>query len=260
MQKKTAPVLASLAAAMMFVCAPASATIVLVKTSMGNFEVNLFDQTTPATVNNFLAYVKNGSYQNTIFHRSVSGFVLQGGGFRFSGDNSAPFSAVAQLAPIVNEPKLSNLRGTIAMAKIGGNANSATNQWFINLADNSANLDLQNGGFTVFGQVTGTGMEIINSISALPNNLNSNYPEVPLRNYTAADGTAKTPVTANNLVTIESITVINAEVNTAAGLAPKANTLITSQPPSNGGGSSGGSLGWFSLLAAALLVWRRRAV
>lgn len=257
MQKKTAPILACLAAAITLVCAPVSATVVLVKTSLGDFEVNLFDQTTPATVNNFLVYVKNGSYQNTIFHRSVKGFVLQGGGFRFSGDNNAPFTAVPQLAPVVNEPKLSNVHGTIAMAKIGGNANSATNQWFINLGDNSANLDLQNGGFTVFGQVTGTGMEIINAISALPNNLNTNYPEVPLRNYTAADGAAKTPVTSNNLVTIESITVINAEVNTAAGLTPKANTLINAKPGS-GESSSGGSLAWFSLLCGAFFVWRRR--
>ena len=259
MQKKTAPVLASLATALLLICAPVIATVVLVKTSLGNFEVNLFDQTTPATVNNFLAYVKNGSYQNTAFHRSVKGFVLQGGGFRFSGDNNAPFVAVPQLAAITNEPKLSNVRGTIAMAKVSGNPNSATNQWFINLSDNSANLDLQNGGFTVFGQVTGTGMEIIDSISNLPNNLNTNYPEVPLRNYTAADGTAKTPVTSNNLVMIESITVINAEVNTASGLNPKTNTLITSTLASGSGGSSGGSLGWFSLLAGALLVWRRRS-
>lgn len=259
MQKKTTPVLASMAAAMLFVCAPASATVVLVKTSLGDFEVNLFDQTTPATVNNFLAYVKNGSYQNTVFHRSIKGFVLQGGGFRFSGDNNVPFIAVPQLAAIVNEPKLSNVRGTIAMAKVSGNANSATNQWFINLSDNSANLDLQNGGFTVFGQVTGTGMEIINSISNLPTNLNTNYPDVPLRNYSSADGAAKTPVTSNNLVTIESITVINAEVNTAAALNPKTNTLITNKPNSGSDDSAGGGLGWFSLLAGALLVWRRRS-
>lgn len=236
----------------------ANATVVLVKTSVGNFEVNLYDQTTPATVTNFLSYVNNGSYQNTIFHRTEKGFVAQAGGFRYSGNNAAPFTAVATQAAIKNEPKWSNVRGTIAMAKVSGNPNSATNQWFINLADNSSNLDLQNGGFSVFGQVTGAGMEVIDAIAALPNQLltDPNFRSVPLRNYSAADAAAQVPVKAANLVLIESITVVNNDVNSAAALQPKANTLITA-PTTDSGSSSGGSTGLLSLLAG-LLVWNGR--
>lgn len=237
----------------------ANATVVLVKTSVGNFEINLYDQTTPVTVANFLSYVNNGSYQNTIFHRTEKGFVAQGGGFRFSGNNAAPFTAVTTQSAIKNEPKWSNVRGTIAMAKVSGNPNSATNQWFINLADNSSNLDLQNGGFSVFGQITGSGMEIVDAIAALPNQLlnNQSFPNVPLRNYSAADSQANVPVTAANLVVIESITVINADANSAASLQPKPNTLITA-PVDSGSSSSGGSLGVLSLFAGLCLWLARR--
>ena len=248
----------ALSSLLTFSAMSANATVVLVKTSLGNFEVNLYDQTTPATVANFLSYVNNGSYQNTLFHRTERGFVAQAGGFRYSGNNTAPFTAVATQAAIKNEPKWSNVRGTIAMAKVAGNPNSATNQWFINLTDNSSNLDLQNGGFSVFGQVTGTGMDIVDAIAALPNQLLSdpNFASVPLRNYSAADAQAKVPVTAANMVLIESITVINNDVNSASALQPKANTLITTPAPVVGS-SSGGSTGFFTLLAG-LLVWMGR--
>ena len=241
-----------------FTTLSANATVVLVKTSLGNFEINLYDQTTPATVANFLSYANNGSYQNTVFHRTEKGFVAQAGGFRFSGNNAAPFTAVTTQAAIKNEPKWSNVRGTIAMAKAPGNPNSATNQWFINLGDNSSNLDLQNGGFSVFGQVTGIGMEVVDAIAALPNLrlTDPNFPSVPVRNYTAADAAAQTPLTAANIVTIESITVINSDVNSASTLQPKPNTLITA-PVAENNSSSGGSIGVLGLLAG-LIFWTGR--
>ncbi len=243
-----------------FTTLSANATVVLVKTSLGNFEINLYDQTTPATVTNFLSYVNSGSYQNTLFHRTEKGFVAQAGGFRYSGNNTTPFTAVTTQAAVKNEPKWSNVRGTIAMAKVSGDANSATNQWFINLADNSSNLDLQNSGFSVFGQVTGTGMEVVDAIAALPNQLltDPNFRSVPLRNYSATDAQAQVAVSAANLVLIESITVINSDTNSAAALQPKANTLITSKPQETGS-SSGGSIGFVSLLAGLLLWTGRRA-
>ena len=232
----------------------AAATVVLVKTSLGNFEVDLFDKTTPVTVTNFLTYVNAGSYNNTVFHRSVTNFVVQGGGFTYSGNNASPFSAVTQRAAISNEPKLSNVRGTIAMAKISGDPNSATNQWFVNLTDNSSNLDLQNGGFTVFGQISAQGMEIIDNIAKLPTNLSPAFPGVPLRNYTTADSQASKVVTASNIVFIENISVINNDANSSSTLNPKVNTLINQQPATE---SSGGSMG-FATLLLSLLVWRRR--
>jgi len=237
------------------------ATIVLFKTSQGDFEVNLFDQTTPQTVQNFLSYVQAGSYNKTLIHRSLNGFIVQGGGYTFSGNSNAPLAPIATRAAIKNEPKWSNVRGTIAMAKVADNPDSATSQWFINLNDNSggsAQLDLQNKGFTVFGQVTGNGMEILSAIAALPVRNIGGFEAIPLRNYSAHDVAAAKPVTATNMVTIESITVINADPATAAGLSPKANTAITNPANNGSSGSSGGAAGLWSLLALALLGWRRQ--
>jgi cyclophilin family peptidyl-prolyl cis-trans isomerase len=162
--------------------------------------VELFDQpgenrlrTTPATAANFLSYVDGGHYQNTFIHRSVPGFVVQGGGFTVSG-SPINIGNVTQFAPVVNEPKPTgtsapnNIRGTIAMAKLGSDPNSATNQWFFNLADNSANLDSQNGGFTVFGRVLGSGMTAVDAIAAVPRfGYASPFDTVPLRNVPGAN-------------------------------------------------------------------------
>lgn len=230
----------------------AQATIVQVKTNMGDFEINLFDKTTPVTVQNFLSYVNNGRYDGVVFHRSVPGFVIQGGGFTF--DQTLPLKAIASSPAIANEPKLSNVRGTVAMAKIGGNPNSATNQWFVNLADNSTNLDYQNGGFSVFGHIDAAGMEVIDAIAKLPRFCFESScirnPELPLRNYTQNDRDDNVPLAADNLVTIESITVVDNRNNTEDDLDPKENSDHDS-----GGGSTG-----FGLLLTALVlaVWRRR--
>ena len=76
---------------------------------------------------NFLSYATAGRFDGTVIHRSVPGFVIQGGGFRF--DEQLPLVATTTNAAIINEPKWSNVRATIAMAKVAGNPNSATNQW-----------------------------------------------------------------------------------------------------------------------------------
>lgn len=128
----------------------AQATVVEIRTNLGNIQVNLFDQTTPETVDNFLVnYVTPGAYANNVVHRSVPNFIVQLGGYRYNG--TFPPDAIATTTAVINEPRLSNVRGTIAMAKLGSNANSATSQFFFNTANNSGNLDVQNGGFTVFG-------------------------------------------------------------------------------------------------------------
>ena len=153
----------------------------------GVTNVLLFDQEgqgAPLTVQNFLNYVNDGDYVNTIIHRSVPDFVIQGGGFTVDGlvdvlDN--PASAIGVIPsdpPVVNEfsSERSNLRGTIAMAKLGGDPDSATNQWFFNLNDeNSANLDNQNGGFTVFGEVLGqSDLDILDAIASIETFLGTN--------------------------------------------------------------------------------------
>ena len=234
----------------------AAATIVLVETNMGDFEINLFDQTTPETVANFLTYVRGGSYNNSIFHRSLKSALIQGGGMRYSGNNASPFTEITPRGPVDNEPKLSNVRGTVAMAK-KASPNSATTHWYVNVKDNSPNLDRDNGGYTVFGVVTGTGMSIVDNI----NNLyvpGGAFRDAPLRNYSATDLANKVPVTAANIVTIERITVINDSQTTASNLNPKPNTLAGQN---NDSGSGGGSIGSALLLAlAGLAFWRRRKV
>ncbi|MBN9122554.1 MAG: peptidylprolyl isomerase [Planctomycetes bacterium] len=134
-------------------------------------DINLFPGAAPNTVANFLAYVNSANaaqnYNGTIFHRLVSGFVLQGGGYKFDDPNNT-FTPTTKMAAVNNEPNVSNTRGTIAMAKTGGNPNSATSEFFFNLGDNSANLDVQNGGFTVFGQLMDSGQQTVDAISGLP--------------------------------------------------------------------------------------------
>lgn len=144
---------------------PAAATTVRMQTSLGAIYVEMYDDIAPLTVANFLAYAASGAYANSFIHRNVPGFIIQGGGFVW--DAALGPVAITQRAPVVNEFKRSNLRGTIAMAKLGGDPNSATSQWFINLGNNAANLDSQNGGFTVFGQVIGDGMQVVDAIAAL---------------------------------------------------------------------------------------------
>lgn len=143
----------------------AQATVVRLFTVKGPIDIVLTDSATPRTVANFLTDVRSGAYDNSFFHRHAAGFVIQGGGYTFP-----PVTKIPANAAVPNEfnATRSNLRGTVAMAKLGGNPNSATTEWFINLANNAANLDSQNGGFTVFGSVTTPSMAVVTRITALP--------------------------------------------------------------------------------------------
>ncbi|MBV1907318.1 MAG: peptidylprolyl isomerase [Pseudomonadales bacterium] len=158
-------------------------TIVTVETDLGSFEIQMLEDAAPATATNFLNYVTRGDYNGSFLHRSVPGFIVQGGGFFFdSTTGEAP--PIPTDLPVVNEFGLSNTRATVAMAKLGGDPNSATSQWFVNLADNSENLDEQNGGFTVFGRVLGQGMGVVDAIAALPRtNFGSPFNETPTINF-----------------------------------------------------------------------------
>ncbi|MGD8843244.1 MAG: choice-of-anchor D domain-containing protein [Gammaproteobacteria bacterium] len=166
----------------------------------------------PVTVANFLNYIDDGSgnrrYDGSFVHRSAPGFVVQGGGFTFDpalGDFGLPASTphIQTDAPIVNEfdASRSNLRGTIAMAKLANDPDSATSEWFFNLIDNSGNLDSQNGGFTVFGQVLGNGMDVVDAIAALnTSNQGGAFSTLPVADsYVSGD-----PITLSDLVSIST--------------------------------------------------------
>ncbi len=182
-----------------------SGTVVRLQTALGPIDIALFDTDAPLTVANFLSYVNIGAYNNSFIHRSVPGFIIQGGGYTWNSTLNQPAAVVAN-APVMNEfsASRSNLRGTIAMAKLGGDPNSATTEWFINLADNSANLDTQNGGFTVFGQVIGNGMQVVDAIAALPVfNAGGAFTNLPLA--TTLTGNS---IQQSNLVTVNSVSAL----------------------------------------------------
>jgi peptidyl-prolyl cis-trans isomerase A (cyclophilin A) len=153
------------------------ATVARIQTSMGNIDFRLYETATPITVANFLNYMNSDRYDGTYIHRSIPGFVVQGGGYTY--DPQSGVSHIPQFDQIINEPGISNLRGTIAMAKLppppqgpaNGGPDSATSEWFFNLTDNSGPppaLDTQNGGFTVFGRIVHIGLTTIDAIAALP--------------------------------------------------------------------------------------------
>lgn len=177
-----------------------SGQVAQVETVVGTFNVELFDDT-PQTKANFLAYINAGRYANTIIHRSVAGFVIQTGGY-FS---RLPVEHIATFPPVQNEFRRSNLRGTLAMAKLEGDPNSATSEWFVNLGDNSANLDGQNGGFTVFGRVIGSGMQVVDAIAALTRySITGALTDVPLRDVASN----QTSVEVRNFITINTVTAV----------------------------------------------------
>ena len=161
-------------------------------------------RTTPLTAANFLSYVNNGAYNGTVFHRLVPGFVLQGGGFRLPSASASPPVPIAQGPTVLNEPGNGNLRGTVAMAKLGNDPNSATNQFFFNLANNTANLDRQNGGFTVFGQLVRSSLALLDRLAATSVfNAAEVFSELPLQRYKPAKpGARPRPVIPANFLAI----------------------------------------------------------
>ncbi len=210
---------------------------VQIRTNGGNINVNLYDKAAPQTVQNFYNYAKSGAYNNAIFHRLASGFVLQGGGFKFNPKDTstnpataASITAIPTDSAVKNEfdgVNRSNVAGTIAMAKIGSDPNSATNQFFFNLADNHTNLDNQNGGFTVFGKVlTSDDMAVVNSLSdtsttspikvtdqstatSITNaSVKSALNQLPLKGYKGTTATFPTDATASNFELIRGVTTV----------------------------------------------------
>ena len=152
--------------------------MIKIKTSFGDISIELFEKEAPVTAKNFLEYVKSGFYKDTLFHRVIPGFMIQGGGMDF-GMNQKKTNA-----PIKNEAgnKLSNKIGTIAMARTNV-VDSATSQFFINVADNDF-LDFRAPtpsmfGYCVFGQVT-DGMDVVKQIEAVRTTSRSFHQDVPV--------------------------------------------------------------------------------
>jgi cyclophilin family peptidyl-prolyl cis-trans isomerase len=209
---------------------PDVSNAVRLTTVLGNIDIALFGQQKPITVANFLKYVDEGKYfitdptthqtASSFIHRSIPSFIIQGGGFLGTVNPANPANVlatqVATFPSIQNEPGISNKRGTIAMAQSGSDANSATSQWFINLADNGGppnNLDTRTnnaGPYTVFGRVVNNGMTVVDALAAVPRyNFGSPVDNLPLRGYSQADYNSGKPVALGNLLSIPAVTQIS---------------------------------------------------
>ncbi len=146
-------------------CTPdlSDAFVLEVETNLGTIPIELYPNLAPATVRNFLRYAATHNYDGVLIHRSVPGFVIQGGGYR---EQNGSYVGISTFSTLPNEACLSNTIGTVAMARLSGQPNSATSQWFVSLANNTS-LDGVDGGFTAFGRVVGNGMAVASAIAAL---------------------------------------------------------------------------------------------
>jgi peptidyl-prolyl cis-trans isomerase A (cyclophilin A) len=204
--------------------------------NFGTVQVELFNTVAPVTVANFLNYVTSGRYDASMIHRVDTGLgVIQGGGF------------TSQAQPIATDPlipleySLPNTRGTIAMARFfdsqnPSNTTTASSQWFINTHDNSTVLNQSNGGgYAVFGQVLGNGMDVIDAIAAVPTfSYADPFSQVPLQNFTATDK-------QNGVNPIPHVVVLNS-------------VMVVPEP----GGLALLGVGLASLLAFAVKMRKRR--
>ena len=197
----------------------AGSTIVSVKTNSpqitNTFSIELFDDPTNSnyllteeTVKNFLSYVNSDAYDNSILHRLVNDFVIQGGGFVVE---DGIINKIKTNPPVKNEPGNSNISMTIAMAKVAGDPDSATSQWFINLSDNIF-LDEQNGGFTAFGKIIDDQNALINQLASNEiydgSIINGAFTDLPLWQYEGGN------VKNNDYLIVENIEISGIKVGT----------------------------------------------
>lgn len=212
-------------------------------TVLGVIDVTLFSSQTPLTVQNFNIYANRGVWDTTFFHRGAnfsdpntgapvaggSNFVIQGGGF-----TAAPgFANIPADPPVQNEPGISNLRGTIAMAKLGNNPNSATNQWFFNLGNNASNLDNQNGGFTVFGEVrNAAGLAVMDALAALSRfdagSTNGAFNRIPVLDLTAVQNRGS--IVPEDLARVTRIAILVDVTGEATQQLPTAGSVVINGP------------------------------
>jgi len=159
--------------------------MITIKTNHGDIDVELFDDKAPITCENFRQYIRDGHFDNTVFHRVIPNFMIQGGGME------ADMSQKRTRAPIKNEADNgeSNRRGTLAMARTS-DINSATAQFFINLRDNDF-LDhgTRDFGYAVFGEVV-DGMDVVDKIAAVRTGNKGGHQDVPVEPVTIVEVTA----------------------------------------------------------------------
>ena len=158
--------------------------MITIKTNHGDISVELMDEKAPVSCENFRQYVTDGHFNDTVFHRVIPNFMIQGGGMDASMNNKATRD------PIKNEADNgeTNLRGTLAMARTGA-VDSATSQFFINLSDNDfLNHGDRDFGYAVFAKVT-DGMDVVDAIAGVATGSVAGHQDVPLDTVTIVEVT-----------------------------------------------------------------------
>jgi len=149
-----------------------------ITTTLGNFTIELDPKSAPVSAKNFADYVDEGFYSGTVFHRVIPTFMVQGGG------HTADLAKKTTKKPIVNEWRngLKNVRGSVSYARLGGNPDSATSQFFINVVDNPFLDNPQSDGaaYAVFGKVV-EGMDIVDKIRVVPTGHRGGMGDVPVK-------------------------------------------------------------------------------
>lgn len=195
-------------------------------TPSGTIDIILYSLATPNTVDNFIDYLDAGHYTDSFFHRSVADAtrnlsIIQGGGYQHT--SATGFTRISKFPAVQNEPGISNLKGTVAMAKVAGNPHSATSEFFVNVNDlNASNLDQQNEGFTVFGRVSEPSLAVVEEINALTR-----------KNYTVTIGSGSQALEDVPITTESAATTIDPAllVKFTAGAAPILSYEVLSAAP-----------------------------
>jgi len=174
--------LAAVSFALAAAVAHAANPVVEFDTTAGTIKIELYPDAAPKTVANFLDYVRSGHYVGTQFHRVIDGFMIQGGGFTTDFKQKPTKPPIAIESEMSSKAGLSNVPGTVAMARTG-DPNSATSQFFINVADNQRlnfkDASPQGYGYTVFGKVT-EGMDVVDRIAEVQTGRKGMHDDVPI--------------------------------------------------------------------------------
>jgi cyclophilin family peptidyl-prolyl cis-trans isomerase len=229
--------LIDLSSSTLFTDAASSNTLLRFNTNDGPINVELFDTQAPQTVANFLDYVKQGDFTNDIFHRLATNFVLQAGGFTYNPSTHTVTTLTA--GPSIQSEfsaTRSNTQGTLAMALVGSNANSGTDEFYFNLVNNASSLDPQN--FTVFGKVlSGADMRVINTLASATvkdeSSFNSSFNTLPTNNYTGTN--FPTDTTAANFDIISSVDIVQQTEQLTYSVLSNTNGLVVTPTIDNFG-------------------------